>query len=128
MQKLGPSARGTLFIQLAGFQSHYLVLVITFDEFRYALISSKLLPESPKSQLVMEDIAWLDVKQIHGDEVVVNIAQPSQDAAPASTPDAHRCEKSCLADYITYEQIISQLGTGDTGLERTLCLLLVSKK
>src|ERR1700731_1654240 len=39
--KLGPAARGTLFVQLSNFPDYYLVLVITDEDFRYALISVK---------------------------------------------------------------------------------------
>ncbi|KAG9311954.1 hypothetical protein JVU11DRAFT_7217 [Chiua virens] len=37
--KLGPLARGTMYIKLAHFPSHYLVLVIIEEDFRYSLIS-----------------------------------------------------------------------------------------
>ena len=46
LQKFGASARGWLYIQLLNFPSHYLVLVITDDEFRYALISVEVLTET----------------------------------------------------------------------------------
>lgn len=65
-RKLGPSARGTLYIQLEHFPDHYLVIVITDDNFQYALITSKVLRESMFANLVMEDIGWLDFERIHG--------------------------------------------------------------
>ncbi|KAK0454745.1 mediator complex subunit MED14-domain-containing protein [Armillaria borealis] len=68
-RKLGPSARGTLFIQLEHFPDHYLVIVITDDNFQYALIESKVLRESMFANLVMEDIGWLDFDRIHGEDV-----------------------------------------------------------
>ena len=71
LQKLGPTTRGSLFIQLATFPYHYLVLVITDEEFRYALISVKERRDSMYTELIMEDIGWLDVKRIHGDDAVV---------------------------------------------------------
>lgn len=71
MQKLGASARGWLFIQLSNFPSHYLVLVITDEEFRYALISVEIQTESMYANLLMKDIGWLDISRIHGEEVVV---------------------------------------------------------
>ena len=67
LAKLGPAARGTVYIQLLSFPSHYLVLVITDDDFRYALIHVTVLVESPLTALVMEDIGWLNVKRIKGE-------------------------------------------------------------
>ncbi|KAI0633692.1 MED14-domain-containing protein [Trametes polyzona] len=66
LAKLGPNARGTLYIQLANFPSHYLVLVITDNEYRYALINVKVQRETMYNNMIMEDIGWLDVKRIHG--------------------------------------------------------------
>lgn len=67
LAKLGPAARGTVYIQLLSFPSHYLVLVITDDDFRYALIRVTVLMDSPLTTLVMEDIGWLNVKRIRGE-------------------------------------------------------------
>ena len=67
LAKLGPAARGTMYIQLLSFPSHYLVLVITDDDFRYALIHVAVLMETPLTTLVMEDIGWLNVRRIRGD-------------------------------------------------------------
>ncbi|KAJ7072524.1 mediator complex subunit MED14-domain-containing protein [Mycena amicta] len=62
--KLGPTARSAVFIQLANFPTHYLVLVIDDIDFRYALISTKVKADTPFSSLVMEDVAWLDVERL----------------------------------------------------------------
>ncbi|KIK79206.1 hypothetical protein PAXRUDRAFT_161917 [Paxillus rubicundulus Ve08.2h10] len=70
LQKLGPSARGTMYIQLSSFPTHYLVLVITEEAFRYALISVKVLPDSMYGNMIMEDIGWLDVQRIRGEKSV----------------------------------------------------------
>ena len=67
LSKLGPAARGTMYIQLLSFPSHYLVLVVTDDDFRYALIHVAVLMDSPLTTLVMEDIGWLNVKRIKGE-------------------------------------------------------------
>ena len=67
LAKLGPAARGTVYIQLLSFPSHYLVLVITDDDFRYALIHVTVRMDSPLTTLVMEDIGWLNVKRIRGE-------------------------------------------------------------
>jgi mediator of RNA polymerase II transcription subunit 14 len=64
--QFGTSARGMLYIQLSNSPKHYLVIVITDDEFRYALISVNVQPNTPSGGLIMEDIAWLDLRRIHG--------------------------------------------------------------
>lgn len=38
------------------------------DRFRYALITTRLLTDSTYSNMIMEDIAWLDFSRIHGEE------------------------------------------------------------
>lgn len=82
MVKLGPSARGTLYIQLANFPAHYLVIVITDDEFRYALITAKVLSDSMYANMVMEDIAWLDFGRIQGEELIITSrSDPTESAA-----------------------------------------------
>ena len=64
--KFGVTVRGVLYIQLTPFPTHYLVLVVTETDFRYALISVKIVPDSMYQSLVMEDIGWLDVERICG--------------------------------------------------------------
>ncbi|EMD37772.1 hypothetical protein CERSUDRAFT_73593 [Gelatoporia subvermispora B] len=78
LQKLGP-ARGTLYIQLSRFPNHYLVLVITDEDFRYALISVKVLSETVHANMIMEDIGWLDVRRIHGDELAIHLQNVTLD-------------------------------------------------
>lgn len=56
-----------LFIQLAHSPTHYLVVVITEMEFRFALISTQVISESLAANTIMEDIGWLDVRRIHDD-------------------------------------------------------------
>ncbi|KIP06411.1 hypothetical protein PHLGIDRAFT_460187 [Phlebiopsis gigantea 11061_1 CR5-6] len=70
LQKFGHQM-GLLYVQLANFPTHYLVLVITDQDFRYALVSANVLPEAMYPELIMEDIGWLDVRRIHGDEVII---------------------------------------------------------
>lgn len=65
LAKFGPDVRTHLFIQLANFHRHYLVLLVTEQEFRFALISVQILQNSPTGSMVMEDIGWLDVQRIH---------------------------------------------------------------
>lgn len=71
MKKFGNSLRGALYIQLASFPSHYLVLVLTEEEFRFALISVTVLTETPHANLIMGDIGWLDVNRIHGGDIII---------------------------------------------------------
>ncbi|RDX48026.1 MED14-domain-containing protein [Lentinus brumalis] len=71
LKKLGPDAQGTLYIQLGNFPMHYLVLVITDQDFRYALINVKEVESSVNHDLKMEDIGWLNVRRIHGGDVTV---------------------------------------------------------
>lgn len=70
IKKLGPAAMGAMYIQLARFPTHYLVLVITEEDFRYALISVKVLSDTMFGNMIMEDIGWLDVRRIRGDRRV----------------------------------------------------------
>ncbi|OSD01314.1 MED14-domain-containing protein [Trametes coccinea BRFM310] len=71
LAKLGPDARGKLYIQLANFPNHYLVLVITDNDYRYALINVKVQRETMYNNMIMEDIGWLNVRRIHGDEYTI---------------------------------------------------------
>ncbi|KAJ7755751.1 mediator complex subunit MED14-domain-containing protein [Mycena maculata] len=71
MAKLGSSARGAVYIQLTNFPTHYLVLVINDEEFRYALITTRVLTGTMYGNLVMEDIAWLDFDRIHGGDIAI---------------------------------------------------------
>jgi mediator of RNA polymerase II transcription subunit 14 len=66
INKLGATVRSLLYIQLMPFPTHYLVLVVTDTDFRYALISVRIVPEGIYQSLVMEDIGWLDVERICG--------------------------------------------------------------
>ena len=79
MLKFGNDIRGTLFISLAGSRRHYLVLLISGHEFRFALISVVKNTRSPIDELVLEDIGWLDVQRIHGDPIVSELNPGSQD-------------------------------------------------
>jgi mediator of RNA polymerase II transcription subunit 14 len=72
-----------MYIQLLSFPTHYLVLVITDDDFRYALIHVAVL-ESPVTTLVMEDIGWLNVKRIRGEsEYTITEDNPSLYPVPS---------------------------------------------
>jgi mediator of RNA polymerase II transcription subunit 14 len=77
LMQFGTSARGMLYIQLSNSPKHYLVIVITDDEFRYALISVNAQPNSTTGGLIMEDIAWLDLRRIHGGNYVGKVEPAS---------------------------------------------------
>ena len=46
------------------------MLVVTDERFQYALITTRILTESMYANMVLEDIAWLDVSRIHEEPVV----------------------------------------------------------
>ncbi|KAJ6602180.1 mediator complex subunit MED14-domain-containing protein [Mycena sp. CBHHK59/15] len=71
LAKLGSSARGAVYIQLSNFPHHYLALVINDEEFRYALITTRVLTGTMYGNLVMENVSWLDFDRIHGGDIVV---------------------------------------------------------
>lgn len=62
--KLGNAVRARLFIQLANFPEHYLVVIITDTDLQYALITTKVITDAVSPHMIMEDIAWLDVRKI----------------------------------------------------------------
>lgn len=68
--KFGPDVRALLFVQLASFPNHYLVIVVTTTEFRFALISVKVLADSPQGNMIMDDIGWLNLQRIHSSDFV----------------------------------------------------------
>jgi hypothetical protein len=91
MAKLGPATRCALYIQLAGSMNHYLVIVITDYEFRFALILVKMMTETMYRNLVIVDIGWLDVKQATGGDVQIDVVDSpeflgSHGNNPASDP------------------------------------------
>lgn len=66
-----------MYIQLLSFPSHYLVLVVTDDDFRYALIHVAVLMDSPLTTMLMEDIGWLNVKRIKGESEYLIVEENS---------------------------------------------------
>ncbi|THH30411.1 hypothetical protein EUX98_g3773 [Antrodiella citrinella] len=112
-QKLGAAARGSLYIQLATSPNHYLVLVITDEEFRYALISTKTLGDTMYTNLIMEDIAWIDINRIQGDRAafrqheagdmdVVMGSRSQNVASETSLPSSFRLESQVLRKLYAY--------------------------
>lgn len=83
VQKLGPTARGMLYIELAKFPDHFLVLVVTDEDWGFALISVEMMQNTPCHDLVMKDIGWLDVRRIHGEEITVSQRSTAHAGDPA---------------------------------------------
>lgn len=50
--------------------------MITDEEFRFALISVHELADSPHGNMIMEDIGWLDVRRVHGDQIMISDKPP----------------------------------------------------
>jgi mediator of RNA polymerase II transcription subunit 14 len=75
LEKFGQSARAHLFVQLRNFPTHYLVIVIADDGFKFALVSVKSVVENARTYMVMDDIGWLDVARIRGNEIRVQLSQ-----------------------------------------------------
>ena len=71
-----------LYIELSKFPDHFLVLVVTDDDWRFALISVEM-QNTACHDLVMKDIGWLDVRRIHGEEIVVSQRAPTHAGDPA---------------------------------------------
>lgn len=75
LAKFGPTARAQLFVQLHNFPTHYLVLVVADEDFKYALISVKVIMDSANRTMVMDEIGWLDVARIRGNQIRVHPGQ-----------------------------------------------------
>lgn len=60
LSKFGTTTRTYLFIHLPSLPSHYLVLVLADEGFRFALISVKEGSDSIQTWLCLEEIGWLD--------------------------------------------------------------------
>ncbi|KAH8108107.1 mediator complex subunit MED14-domain-containing protein [Cristinia sonorae] len=112
LAKLGSAARGMLYIQLATSPNHYLVIVITDEQFRFALILTKALGETMYTNLVMEDIAWIDVDRIQGDHVGFPQRQPvgmestvgptRNSGGGSGSPSSFRLESQVLRKLYAY--------------------------
>jgi mediator of RNA polymerase II transcription subunit 14 len=89
LKKLGPAARSTLYIPLQRSPRHHLVLVVTDGAPQCALISvgkaaaaaagARGLQKTDESQLVMEDIGWIDVaRALSGGRAQVREGAPGE--------------------------------------------------
>ncbi|ESK91030.1 hypothetical protein Moror_16335 [Moniliophthora roreri MCA 2997] len=109
MQKLGTGAQGTLYIQLRSYPPYYLVIVIFLDEFRYALITTELLPESPCANLVMKDIAWLDFNRIHNEEVTIIEPSAQKIGFKRKLPEGDDGDAPSRASFQLETQVLREL-------------------
>ncbi|KAI0258685.1 MED14-domain-containing protein [Gloeopeniophorella convolvens] len=103
--KFGLTTRNLLYIQLTPFPTHYLVLVVTDTDFRYALISVKIVPDSMHQSLVMEDIGWLDVERICGrgrEARASRTAREPRFGGPGAELSRFRLETQVLRDLYAY--------------------------
>lgn len=89
--KLGANSRATVYIQLANFPMHYLVVVIFDDKFRYALITTKVLSDTLFANLIMEDIAWLNYDHIHRNDTSI---VPKLGTTPTAKPPPRENEET----------------------------------
>jgi len=62
--------RGAIYIQLRNYSSCYLVVIIADEEFQYALITTI---ESTSTNMIIEEVAFLDSVRIHGDDPTLSI-------------------------------------------------------
>lgn len=61
------------YVQLESHPTHYLVIIITDEEFRYALIDTTVMPDTLTNSMVMGDIAWLDFSRIKSDDITITV-------------------------------------------------------
>lgn len=62
--KFGAPAPGYLFINLASFPSHYIVIIVSEDGFKYALINTSREVVDKRSRLIIADLGWLDPEKL----------------------------------------------------------------
>ncbi|KAJ3571005.1 hypothetical protein NP233_g4045 [Leucocoprinus birnbaumii] len=69
LKKLGSDIRTFLFIQLANFPEHYLVIIITDTRFRFALITTETIRDATFAHMLIKDICWLDYNRLKQESV-----------------------------------------------------------
>lgn len=47
---------------------------MTEAEFRFALVSTRTIPDHPTNALVLDDIGWLDYRRIHSEDLTLKNA------------------------------------------------------
>ncbi|KAF5351922.1 hypothetical protein D9756_007453 [Leucocoprinus leucothites] len=71
LKKLGSDIRTFLFIQLANFPDHYLVIIITDARFRFALITTETIRDATFAHMLINDICWLDYDRLKQESLAV---------------------------------------------------------
>ncbi|KAJ4468331.1 MED14-domain-containing protein [Lentinula aciculospora] len=79
--KLGPY-RGTVYVQLESHPTHYLVIIISDEEFKYALINTQVMRNTITNSMVMGDIAWLDFSRLRNDDLQISVRTDRPDSRP----------------------------------------------
>lgn len=64
LQKFGDSAPGYLFINLTTLPSYYLVIIVTVDGFKYALINTAREFTDKPPKVIIRDLGWLDPEKL----------------------------------------------------------------
>lgn len=62
LRKFGDAAPGYIFINLPAFPPYYLVVIVTPDGFKYALINTSREPGS--NRVLIEDLGWFDPQNL----------------------------------------------------------------
>ncbi|KAH8828132.1 MED14-domain-containing protein [Flagelloscypha sp. PMI_526] len=105
MQKFGPNVRTQLFVSLAMFANHYLVVVVDDLQLRFALISCHVVSENPYAVYGIKDIAWLDfdrIRNISADGVKSQRDFANQEGTGAEVYTKFVLETSELRDLYHY--------------------------
>ncbi|EIW78720.1 MED14-domain-containing protein [Coniophora puteana RWD-64-598 SS2] len=120
MQKLGPDARGTLFIPIIGSAEHhpingtresYLVIVITDGDFRFALVRSELQRETMYQSRIFTDVGWLNVQRIQGESYDPGNVLAAARVKPAESGGQESVENALISESIESAQGSFNLGT-----------------
>jgi mediator of RNA polymerase II transcription subunit 14 len=111
LNKLGPH-RGLFYVQLESYPTHYLVIIITDEEFRYALINTEVITDTLTNSMVMGDIAWLDFSRIKSDDPNITVrtdplgsmkGRRLDEKAPTDQPSAgFHLETQALRELYSY--------------------------
>ncbi|KAJ4500264.1 mediator complex subunit MED14-domain-containing protein [Lentinula lateritia] len=81
LAKLGPH-RGSIYIQLESHPTHYLVIMISDEDFKYALINTQVVRTTITTSMVMGDIAWLDFSRLRNDDLTISVHVDRPDSRP----------------------------------------------
>ena len=100
--KLGTDVRGTLFINLTRFPDNYLVLIVTDERFKFALIKTELVRVSLFPEMVLGDIAWVDYKRIREHSLGGTIPELASASAEQSFFEGFNLDMQGLRELYNY--------------------------